>query len=212
MGPPSMQGGSINCLGKMPPKRSIFPEYWRQTNRIRLDLCKRPASPLTLSTHSRETADRTMVVDTGPSGSIPKKITLPIAITTPPRNGSIQPKSSLDSPPPFTIPEVPRRCILPQRRIYTTSSIPSELEQAKSLSPLGMPPSSGRLEYRSCSSPSRSCIRESRFSGWATRARSSSVESEGSTVRFDMKKLDVVHFDKPQETYADRGWADQFTV
>src|SRR5210317_1456643 len=60
----SIQGGAVDSLGKRPPKRSIFPEYWKQTNKIRSEsLRKRPSSPLTLSTHSRESLDRTIVVE-----------------------------------------------------------------------------------------------------------------------------------------------------
>lgn len=220
MGSLSMQGGPINCLGKVPPKRSVFPEYWRQTNRIRSEsLRQRPSSPLTLSTHSRESFDRTMVIDTCTIRSIPKKITLPIALTTPPRNGSIQHKVPfLDSPSRITDPrmdskilQVPRRCILPQRRIYTIPSIESEPEQSKS--PRRLKTHDDRMVvYTPCSSPARSCMRESRFSGSPSPRRCSSFESEGSAVRFDLKKVDVVTFEKPQETYSRQGWSDQFTL
>eukprot|EP00980_Cylindrotheca_fusiformis_P029692 scaffold23716_cov137-Cylindrotheca_fusiformis.AAC.2 len=69
-----------------------------------------------------------------------------------------------------------------------------------------------------------SCLRENRFSTSSTtlsttssngsrlsrKRSSSSVDSESSTVRFDMENVNVIHFEKPQENYSEQGWVQHF--
>lgn len=68
--------------------------------------------------------------------------------------------------------------------------------------------------------PSTSCLRESRFSPnkasirrdsstVSTSADSASIVSV-SSVRFDMAATSVVHYDLPQERYAEEGWCNYF--
>jgi hypothetical protein len=66
--------------------------------------------------------------------------------------------------------------------------------------------------------PSGSCLRESRYSGKkkavTVAAAAAAPQSGGgpatTPVRFDMEAIDVVHFELPQERYAEQGWSSFF--
>jgi hypothetical protein len=200
----------LNGLGKSPPKRSIFPEYWKQTRLQQEAMAKPPVSPLTPSPPPQDDASKKMYQSPLPLPELPVCATfgdhLPFVEY---RSSDIKKHMSND----YRI--LPRRIIMPNLAYQFLSSPSLSTPRDESFEPKTPPrriASGSKLEEHAFStSPSfGSCLRETRFSGCSSRRRSLSVESESSTVRFDMEKVNVIHFEKPQETYSEGGWAEHF--
>jgi hypothetical protein len=67
-----------------------------------------------------------------------------------------------------------------------------------------------RESPRYSSSPSSSGTGQSHLVRRASSSESASSCSLSSSVRFDMTAVAVLHFEPPQERYAEEGWADYF--
>jgi hypothetical protein len=196
----------VNGLGKSPTKRSIFPEYWKQSRIQQEAMAKPPVSPLTPSPPPQDDASERMYQS--PLPELPVYDTsgdhLPFVESRPP---------SIKKHNDYTIP--PRRIIILnlEHQFLSSPSLPTLRDE--SFGPETPPRrivSGSKLRAHSLPpSPSLgSCLRETRFSGSSSPRRRLSVESELSVVRFDMEKVNVIHFEKPQETYSEGGWAEHF--
>jgi hypothetical protein len=197
----------LNGLGKSPPKRSIFPEYWKQTRLQQEAMAKPPVSPLTPSPPSEDDASERIYQSPLPE--------LPVCDTFGDHFSFLECRSS-SIKKHHNDRILPRRNIMPNLASQFLSSPSLPTPRDESFGPK-MPRrrivSGSKLEEHALStSPSLgSCLRETRFSGCSSRRRSlSSVESESSMVRFDMEQVNVIHFQKPQETYSEGGWAELF--
>jgi hypothetical protein len=127
----------------------------------------------------------------------------------------------------------PRRSILPQApRSY---SVPSQLSSLPSACSTSTTSTATRVVFtrKTQSSPQlgqkqpgASCLRQSRFSpvnamalssstptsptSWSASANNDQPSVSSSSVRFDMDSVAVLHFEPPQERYAEEGWSQYF--
>jgi hypothetical protein len=114
---------------------------------------------------------------------------------------------------------VSRRSIMPlQAKASRSFSVPS-LQSIDHQTPYNNMASSSSSSQRKYASSSQlnlsSCLRESRFSPGSSKRRASTSgpiqnNNTSSSVRFDLETIRVQRFEKPQETYAEKGWDKQF--
>ena len=175
----SQDEGERPSLGRK--KRSIFSQYWK-TNRVA------PSSSTPLEHASALT-------EVPPTSLEPESV--PPATPSPRRISST---TSLDDSCQASTPMSPRRRSIlpavPQSPATIKRSLPPRRIQSTS-------------ELETVEKTTKSCLRESRFSGRKSRSCSIS-ELSSSSVRFDMDNIDVVHFEPPMEIFAQPGWCEHF--
>jgi hypothetical protein len=158
-------------------RRSIFSRYWEASQETPLELTSRITSAPPPSLEQRRVPDPPLLQKTVPPTKA-EVVVKPNIPSSPGRRSIMTNGSRSHSVPSLQTAGRPKT-----RKIFSSLS---ELEENKT--------------------PTRSCLREARFSG--TSRRSSSLSE--SSVRFDMDAIDVVHFEPPREVYSQSGWFNYF--
>jgi hypothetical protein len=102
-----------------------------------------------------------------------------------------------------------RRSFMPKPTPFMPKPTPTRSYSVSSLPAAFKPRPITRRIVSSCElGENKSCLRQSRFSGARRRSLSISITY---SVRFDMDAIDVLHFQTPQERYAEDGWYNYFS-